>query len=124
MCHISNISSIVEDNITELSLDKLIFFCTTKNHSSLRFLQKIFYLNSIIKKSFISKPLGIFIVKKGIGTIYFFVSFYRSTLSFSFGKNIEETNQFKILTDCKTVFMVHHEPFKTIIQVSIKFLKI
>jgi len=106
-----------------LSLDKLIFFCTTKNHSSLRFLHKIFYLNSILKKSFISKPLGIFIVKRGNGVIYFFVSFNRSTLSFSFGKNIEETNQFKILTDCKTVFMKYHEPFKTVIQISIRFIR-
>jgi hypothetical protein len=123
MCHVSNLSSIVEDNITELSLDKLIFFCTTKNNSSLRFLHKIFYLNSIIKKSFISKPLGIFFVKKDIGAIYFFVSFNCSTLSFSFGKNIEEVNQFKILTDCKTVFMKYHESFKTVIQVSIRLLR-
>ena len=124
VCLISNISSIVNYNILDLSSNKFLFFCNTKDRSSLRFLHKICNIYSIFKKSFVYKPLGIFIVKESSGIIYFFVSFKFSTLSFSFGKKMEETNQFRILTDCKTILMKYCEHFRMIVQVSPRSLRL
>ena len=126
LCLITKISSIINGNDLDKYSKQLVFFCSTKNHSSIRLLEKICNIMSIFNRSLKYRPVGLYIIEVIDESVQFFISFKMSTLSFSINKKMEELNYLKIIIDLKTISIVYSKYLKGVLQITnktIRFLK-
>jgi len=123
LCLIPEISQITHENFLDKYLKRIVFFCGTKRHSSLRLLERVCNIISVFHRSLKYKPVGLYIIEIIDEGVQFFVSFKISTLSFGINKKIEELNHLRIISDLKTISIFYSKFLKGILQVTNKTLR-
>jgi hypothetical protein len=124
LCLISKITSIIDESILNKFSKSSLFFCGTKNQSSIRLLEKISTVISIFTKPLNHKPVGLYVTEVRKNYLYLFVSFRFSTISFLFEKKIEEFNQLRITADSVTISIIYSRFLDSIIQITPKSIKL